>query len=176
MLKNVPTTGQSHLSPLLVRLCSKSYRLDFSIMWTENLQPSKLGLEKAQRKQRSNFQHLLDHRESKGIPENIYLCFLNYTKAFDCVEHNKLWRALKKMGIPAHLTCLLRNLHVSWEATVSILYGATDWSRIEKQVQQSCLLSPCLFKLDTEQIMRNARLDELQAEIKIGRRKINNLT
>ena len=138
--------------------------LGFSITWTKNFQPSKLGLEKAQRNQRSNFQHLLDHRESRGFQKNIHLCFINYTKAFDYVEHNKLWRALEKMGIPDLLTCLQRNPHVSREVTVSTLYGTTDWSRIEKQVQQGCLLSPCLFKLYTEQIMRDARLDELQAE------------
>jgi len=95
------------------------------------------------------------------------------TKAFDCVRHNKLWKALKEMGIPNHLTCLLRNLYVGQEATVETLYGTTDWFRIER-VPQGCLLSPCLFNLYAEHIMRNAGLDELQAGIKIGGRNINN--
>ena len=91
------------------------------------------------------------------------------------MDHNKLWKALKDMGIPDHLTCLLRNLYAGQEATVRTLYGKTDWFKIEKGAQQSCLLSLCLFNLYTEHIMRNARLDELQAGIKIGRRNISNL-
>ena len=88
---------------------------------------------------------------------------------------NKLWKALKKMGLPEHLTCLLRNLYGGQEATVRILHGTTDWFKIEKGVRQGCLLSPCLFNLYTEHIMRNTGVDELQARIKIGRRNINNL-
>ena len=84
----------------------------------------KLDLEKAE-EQRSNYQHPLDHRKTKGIPENIYFCFIDYTKAFDCVAHNKLWKILKEMGIPDHLTCLLRNLYVGQEATVRTGYGTT---------------------------------------------------
>ena len=91
------------------------------------------------------------------------------------MDHNKLWKVLKEMGIPDHLSCLLRNLYAGQEATVRTLYGTTDWFKIEKGVRQGCLLSPCLFNLYTEHIMRNARLDELQAGIKIGRRNINNL-
>ena len=89
--------------------------------------------------------------------------------------HNKLWKALKKRGIPDHLTCLLRNLCAGQDPTVRALYGTTDWFKIEKGVPQGCLLSPCLFNLYAEKIMRNARLDELQADIKIGGRNINNL-
>ena len=81
----------------------------------------------------------------------MYLCFTNYAKAFDCVCHNKLWKTLKEIGILDHFTCLLRNLYAGQEATVSTLYGTTDWFRIEKGVQQGCLLSPCLFNLYTEQ-------------------------
>ena len=103
------------------------------------------------------------------------LYFINYTKAFDCVDHNKLWKALKEMGIADHLTCLLRNLCVGQEATVRTLYGTNDWFRIEKGVLQGCLLLPCLFNLYAEHIMSNAGLDELQAGIKIGERKIHNL-
>ena len=91
------------------------------------------------------------------------------------MDHNKLWKALKEMGIPGHLTCLLRNLYVGQEATIRTLYGTTDWFKIEKVVQQSCLWSPCLFNLYAEHIMRNAGLDELQTGIKIHGRNINNL-
>ena len=91
------------------------------------------------------------------------------------MSHNKLWEALKEMGIPDHLTCLLRNLYASQEAMIRMLYGTTDWFRTEKGVQQGCLLSPCLFNLYAEHIMRNARLDELQDGIKIGGRNMKNL-
>ena len=91
------------------------------------------------------------------------------------MDHNKLWKTLKEMGIPDHLPCLPRNLHVGQEATVRTLYGTTDWFKIKKGVQQSRLLSPCLFNLYAEHIMRNVGLDELQAGIKIGRRNISNL-
>ena len=95
---------------------------------------SRLGLEKVEEPE-INLQHSLDHGDSKGIPERyIYLCFIDYAKAFDSVDHNKLWKALKDMGIPDHLTCLLRNLYVGQEATVSTLYGKTDWFKIEKGV------------------------------------------
>ena len=86
-----------------------------------------------------------------------------------------MWKALKEMGIPGHLTCLLRNLYVGQKATVRTLYGTTGWFKVEKRVQQDCLLSPCLFNIYTEHIMRNSSLDELQAEIKISGRNINNL-
>ena len=108
-------------------------------------------------------------KKAREFQENIYFWFIDYAKAFDCVDHNKLWKTLKEMGIPDHLACLLRNLYVSQEATVRTLYGITDWFRIEKGVQQGCLLSPCLLNLYAEHIMRNARLDELQAGIKTGR-------
>ena len=91
------------------------------------------------------------------------------------MDHDKLWRALRELGTPDHLTCLLRSLYAGQEATVRTLYGTTDWFRTEKGVRQGCLLSPCLFNLYAEHIMKNARLEELQAGIKIGRRNINNL-
>ena len=91
------------------------------------------------------------------------------------MDHNKLWRILKEMGIPDHLTCPLRNLYAGQEATVRTGHGTTDWFQIGKEVHQGCILSPCLFNLYTECIMRNARLDEAQAEIKIAARNINNL-
>ena len=113
--------------------------------------------------------------KGKEFQKNIYLCFINCAKAFDCVDHNKLWKALKVMGIPDHLTCLLRNLYVGQEAIVITLYGTTDWFKIEKGLWQGCLLSPCLFNLYAEHIMQNAGLEVLQAEIKIVGRNINNL-
>ena len=105
----------------------------------------------------------------------MYFCFLRYTKAFDCVDHNKLWNTLKEMGIPDHLPCLLRSLYAGQEATVRTLYGSTDWFKIEKGVQPGCLRSPCLFNLNAEHIRGNARLDELQAGIKIAGKNISNL-
>ena len=102
-------------------------------------------------------------------------CFTDYAKAFGCVDQNKLWKILKEIGIPDHLTCLLRNLHAGQEATVRTGHGTTDWFQIRKGVRQGCILSSCLFNLYAEYIMRNASLDEAQAEIKIARRNINNL-
>src|SRR5574341_851974 len=106
---------------------------------------------------------------------NIYFCFIDYAKAFDCVDHHKLWKILKEMGIPDHLTCLLRNLYAGQEATVRTGHGTKDWFQIEKEVHQGCILSPCLFNLYAEYIMRNTGLDEAQAGIKINERNINNL-
>ena len=101
--------------------------------------------------------------------------FIDYAKAFYCVDHNKLWKILKEMGIPYHLTCLLRNLYAGQEATVRTGHGTTDWFQIGKGVHQGCILSPCLFNLYAENIMQNARLDEAQAGITIAGRNINNL-
>ena len=99
--------------------------------------------------------------KAREFQKNIYFCFIEYAKAFDCVDHNKLWKILKEMGIPNHLTCLLRNLYAGQEATVRTGHGTTDWFQIGKGVYQGCILSPCLY------IMRNAGLDEAQAGIKI---------
>ena len=107
--------------------------------------------------------------------KNIYFCFIDYGKAFDCVDHNKLWKILKEMGIPDHLTCFLRNLYAGQEATVRTAYGTTDWFQIGKGVGQGCILSPCLFNLYADCIMRNTGLEEAQAGIKIARRNINYL-
>ena len=101
--------------------------------------------------------------------------FTDYAKAFDCVDHNKLWKILKQMGILDPLTCLLRNLYAGQEATVRTGYGTTDWFQIGKGVCEGCILSPCLYNLYAEYIMRNAGLDEAQAGFKIARRNINNL-
>ena len=112
--------------------------------------------------------------KAREFQKNIYFCFIDYAKAFDCVDYIKLWKFLKEMGIPDHLTCLLRNLHADQKATVRTGHR-TDWFQIGKGVCQGCILSPYLFKLCAEYIMRNAGLDEAQAGIKITRRNINNL-
>ena len=126
-----------------------------------------------ERNQRSICQHPLDHQKTKRIPEkNIYFCFIDSAKAFDCVDHNKLWKILKEMAIPDHLTCLLRNLYAGQEATVRTGHGITDWFQIRKGVYQGCILSPCLFNFYAEYIMQNAELDEAQAGIKISRKNI----
>ena len=105
--------------------------------------------------------------------KNIYYCFIDYAKVFEYVDHNKLWKILQEMGIPDHLTCFLRNLYGGQEATVRTRHGTIDWFQIGKGVCQGCILSPCLFNLYTEYIMRNTGLDKAQAGIKIARRNIN---
>ena len=102
-----------------------------------------------------------ESRRKQG--KNIYFCFTDYAKAFDCVDHNKLWKTMKEMRLPDHLTCLLRNLYADQEATVRTGHGTTDCFQIGKGVCQGCILSPCLFNLCTEYIMRNAGLEEAQA-------------
>ena len=113
--------------------------------------------------------------KAREFQKNIYFCFIDYAKAFDCVDHKKLWKILKQMGIPGHLICLLRNLYAGQEATVRTGHGTTDWFQIRKGVCQGCILSPCLFNLHAEYIMRNAGLEEAEAEIKIAGRNINKL-
>ena len=113
--------------------------------------------------------------KAREFQKNIHFCFIDYAKAFDCVDHSKLWKILKEMGIPDHLTCLLRNLSSGQEATVRTGHGTTDWFQIRKGVYQGCILSSCLFNLYAEYIMRNAGLEEAQAGIKTAGRSINNL-
>ena len=113
--------------------------------------------------------------KAREFQKNIYFCFIDYAKAFDCVDHNKLRKILKEMGRPDYLTSLLRNLYADQEATVRTGHGTTDWFQIEKGVRQGCILSPCLFYLCAEYIMRNVGLDEIQAGIKTAGRNINNL-
>ena len=113
--------------------------------------------------------------KAREFQKNIYFCFIDYVKAYDSVNPNKLWEILQEMGIPDHLTCLLRNLYAGQEATVRTGHGTTDWFQIGKGICQGCILSPCLFNLYAEYIMRNAGLEEAQAGIKIARRNINNL-
>ena len=113
--------------------------------------------------------------KAREFLKNIYFCFIDYAKAFDYVDHNKLWKILKEMGIPDHLTCLLRNLYAGQETTVRTGHETTDRFQIGKGVRQGYIFSPCLFNLYAEYIMRNAGLEETQAGIKIARRNINNL-
>ena len=139
-----------------------------------NFQMFKLDLQKAEepKVKLPTSTELLKKQESS---RKHLLCFIDYAKAFDCVDHNKLWKTLKEMGIPDHLTCLLRNLYAGQEATVRTGHGTTDWFQIGKGVHQGCILSPCLFNLHAEYIMRNTWLDEAQAGIKTAGRNINNL-
>ena len=113
--------------------------------------------------------------KARKFQENIYFCFIDYAKAFDCVDHNKLLEILQETGIPDHLTCLLRNLYAGQEVTVRIRHETKDWFQIGKGARQGCILSPCLFNLYSEYIMRNAGLGEAEAGIKIAGRNINNL-
>ena len=113
--------------------------------------------------------------KKQEFQKNIYFCFIDYVKAFDCVDHNKLWKIVKEKEIPDHLTCLLWNLYAGQEATVRTGHGTTDWFQIGKGVCQGCILSPCLFNFYAEYIMRNAGLEEAQAGIKIAGRNINHL-
>ena len=112
---------------------------------------------------------------TREFQKNIYFCFIDYAKAFDYLDHNILWKILKEMGIPDHLTCLLRNVYAGQEETVGTGHGTTDWFQIGKGVPQGCVLLPCLFNLCAEYIMRKAVLEETQAGIKIARRHINSL-
>ena len=114
-------------------------------------------------------------KKAREFQKNIYFCFIDYAKAFDCVDHKKLWKILKEMAIPDHMTCLLRNLYAGQQATVRTGHGTTDWFQIGKGVHQGCILSPCLFNFYAEYIMRNVGLDKAQGGIKIAGRSINNL-
>ena len=123
-------------------------------MWTVNFQMFKLVLEKPEEPEIANICWIME--KAREFQKNIYFCFIDYAKAFDCVDHNKLWKILKEMGMPDHLTCLLRNLYAGQEAAVRTGHGTTDWFQIGKGVRQGCILSPCLFNFYVEYIMRNA--------------------
>ena len=137
-----------------------------------NFQIFKLGLEKAEEPEIKLPASVGSSKKAREFQKNI--CFIDYAKAFDCVDHNKLWKIFKEMGMLDHLTCLLTNLYAGQEATVRTGHGTTDRFQIRKGVHQGCILSPCLFNLCAEYIMRNAGLDEAQAGIKIAGRNINN--
>ena len=144
-------------------------------MWTVNFQMFKLDLEKAKEPE-IKLPTSVASSKKQEFQKNIFcfieFCFIDDAKAFNCVDHNKLWKILKEMGIPDHLTCLLRNLYAGQEATVRTGHATTDWFQIGKGVHQDCILSPCLFNLYAEYVMWNAQLDEAQAGIKITGRNI----
>ena len=171
MLKPPHNCTISHASKVMLKI------LQARLQQYVNREPPDVqaGLRKGRGTRDQIVQHLLDHQKSKEFQNNIYFCLIDYTKAFDCVDHNKLWKILKEVGIPDHLTCLLRNLYAGQEATVRIGHGTTDWFQIGKGVHQGCILSSCLFNLYAEYIMRNSGLEEAQAGIKIAGRNINNL-
>ena len=125
------------------------------------------------RDQIANIHWIID--KAREFQKNIYFCFIDYAKAFDCVDHNKLWKILKEMEVPNHLTCLLRDMYAGQKATVRTGHGTADWFQTGKGVCQGCILSPYLFNLYAEYIMKNSGLDEAQAGIKIAGRNINNL-
>ena len=140
-----------------------------------NFQMFKLDLGKAEEPEIKLPTSVGSSKKQEDSGKTIYFCFIDYAKAFDCVDHNKLWKILKQMGIPDHLTCLLRNLYPGQEATVGTGHGTTDWFQIGEGVCQGCILSPCLFNFHAEYIVQNDRLDEAQAGIKIAGKNINNV-
>ena len=146
------------------------YPLEFTLVFYKTQAGFRKG--RGTRDQIANIRWIIE--KAREFQKNIYFCFIDYAKAFDCVGHNKLWKILKGMGIPDHLTHLLRNPYTGQEATVRTGHRPTDWFQIGKGVRH-CILSPCLFNLYAEYIMRNAGLEEAQAGIKIARRNINNL-
>ena len=170
--KECQTTTQLYSSHTLAKECSKFSKPHFNSTWTLNFQMFKLDLEKAEGPE---IKLLTSVGSSKKQEFQKNICFIDYAKAFDCVDHNKLWTIFQGMGIPDHLTCLLRNLCAGQEATVRAGRGTADWFQIGKGVRQGCILSPCLSNLDAEYITRNTGLDEAQAGIKITGRNINNL-
>ena len=141
-------------------------------MWTVNFQMFKLDLEKPEEPE-IKLPTFVGSLKKQEYQKNIFFCFIDYAETFDCVDHNRLWTVLQEMGIPDHLTCLLRNLYAGQETTVRNGHGTTDWFQIGKGVHQGCMLSPCLFNLYAEYITWNTRLDEAQA--KISGKNINNL-
>ena len=128
---------------------------------------------RAIRDQIANIRWIIE--KAREFQKNIYFCFIDYAKTFDCVDHNKLWKILQEVGISGHLTCLHINLYAGQEATIRTRHRTTDWFQIRKGVRQGCILSPCLFNLYAEYVMRNSGLEEAQAGIKIAGRNINNL-
>ena len=164
--KNVQTTAQLHSFHMLERSCSKSSKLGFNSMWIKNFHMFKVNLKKAEEPEIKLPTSVGSQEKAREFQKNTYFCFIDYAKAFDCVDHNKLWKTLKEMGIPDHLTCLLRNLYTGQEPTVRTRHGTTNWFQIGKGMHQGCILSPCLFTLYAKCIMRNTGLDEVQVKIK----------
>ena len=175
MPKNSQTTTQSYSSHKLVKKMLKNLQARLQQYINCELPDVQAGFRKGRgtRYQISDIRWII--KTAREFEKNIYFCFIDYAKVFDSVDHNKLWKILQEMGIPDHLTCLLRNLYAGQEATVRSGHGTIDWFQIRKGVCQGCILSPCLFNLYTDYIMRNAGLEEAQAGIKIAGRNINNL-
>ena len=173
MPKNVQTIAQLHSSHMLAKKCSKSSKPDFNNTWTMNFQMSKLDSEKTEEPE-IKLPTSIGSKKYE-FQKNIYFCFVDYVKAFDCVDHNKLWKILKEMGISNHLICLLRNLYAGQEGTVRTGHGTTDGFQTGKGILQGYILSPCLFNLYAEYIMQNTRLNETQVVIKIIGRNISNV-
>src|SRR5574337_856615 len=175
MSMNVQTTTQLHTFHTANKVMFKIFQARLQQYVNHELPDVQAGFRKGRgaRDQIGNICWITE--KAREFQKNIYLCFIDYAKAFDCVDDNKLWKILKEMGIPDHLTCPLRNLYGGQEATVRTGHGTTDWFQIGKEVRQGCILSPCLFNLYAEYIMRNAGLEEAQAGIKIAGRNINNL-
>ena len=161
----------SHASKVMAEILQA--RLQQYVNW--ELPDVQAGFRKGRgtRRQIANIRWIIE--TERELQKNIYYCFIDYAKAFDRVDHNKLWKILKEMGIPDHLTCLLRNPYTGQEATVRTGHGTMDWFQIREGVHQGCILSPCSFNLYVEYIMRNAGLEEAQAGIQIAGRNINNL-
>ena len=174
MPKNAQTTAQLHSSHTTSKVMLKILKAKLQQYMNCELPDIQAGFRKGggTRDQITNIHWIIE--KAREFQKSIYFYFIEYAKAFDCVDHNKLWKILKEMGIPDHLTCLLRNLYAGQEATVRTGHGKTDWFQIGTGVHQGCILSPCLFNLYVEYIMRNAGLDEAQAGIKIAGRNINN--
>ena len=170
-LKRLSDLGESHASKVMIKIL----RARLQQYVNRELPDVQAGFRKDRgtRDQIANICCI--NEKAREFQKNIYFCFLDYAKAFDCMDHNKLWKILQEMGIPDHLTCLLRNLYAGQEATVRTGHGKTDWFQIGKGVRQGYMLSPCLFNFYPEYIIRNAGVEETQAGIKITGRNINNL-
>ena len=154
----------SHASKVMFKILQP--RLQQYVNW--EIPDVQAGFRKSRgtRDQVANIRWIME--KAREFQKNIYFSFIDYAKAFDCVDHNKLWKILKEMGIPDHLTCLLRNLYAGQEATVRTRHGTTNWFQIGKGLCQGCILSPCLFNLYAEYIMRNAGLEEAQLESRLS--------
>ena len=176
MPKNAQTTMQLHSISHASKVMLKILQARLQQYVNRELPDVQAGFRKSRgtRDQIANICWIME-KAREFQKKNIYFCFIDYAKAFDCVDHDKLWKILKETGIPDHLTCLLRNLYAGQEATVRTGPGTTDWFQIGKGVCQGCILSPCLFNFYAEYIMRNAGLEEAQARIKIAGRNITDL-
>ena len=161
----------SHASKVMLKILQA--KLQQYVNWEHPDVQAEFRKDRGIRDQIANIHWIMEN--ARRFQKNTYFCFIDYAEAFDCVDHNKLWEVFQEMGIPDHLTSLLRNLYAGQEATVRTKHGTTNWFQIGKGVCQGCVLSPCLFNLHAEYIMWNAGLDEAQAGIKTARRNTNNL-